>query len=82
MRRSTLFRLGLLALTGLALTACGGGGGGSASTTPVVVPSLESQFGVGFNTDFFANPNSQPAVPTAGDIIAVSLTTQPIPLHS
>ena len=81
MTRKNLLRLALLGTVGMSLAGCGGGGGGSASTAPVVIPSLESAFGVGFNTDFFANPNSQPAVPKAGDIIALSLTTQPMALH-
>jgi hypothetical protein len=81
MTRKNLFRLVLLASAAVTLAACGGGGGRSVSTAPVVAPSLESMFGAGFNTDFSASPNSQPAVPVSGDIIPLSLTTQPIPLH-
>ena len=81
MSRTNIFRLALLGVVGLALAGCGGGGGSSTSTTPVVVPSLESNFGTAFNTDFFASPNSEPVVPMAGDIIALSLTTEPMALH-
>jgi hypothetical protein len=82
MTRSTLLRLALLGAAGLALAGCGGGGGGSASTTtPAPAQSLEASFGAGFNTDYMASQFSQPVVPMMGDIIPLSLTAQPTPLH-
>jgi hypothetical protein len=82
MKNSTLLKAALLGGTAVTLAACGGsGGGGSASTTPVTVPSLESQFGAAFNTDYFAAANSEPVVPQPGDIIALTLTSEPVALH-
>jgi hypothetical protein len=83
MTRKDIFRLLLLGAAGLSLAGCGGGGGGgSAATAPPLVIPFEAQFGTGFNTDFAASPNSQPATPSASDIVAVSLTTQPVALPS
>jgi hypothetical protein len=78
MTRKTIFRLLLLGAVGVALTGCGGGGGSTAPTP--VTTTFEDQFGLGFGSDFAANPNSQPAVPSTSDIIAVSLTAQPVAL--
>ncbi len=82
MTRKTVFRLLLLGAAGMALAGCGGGNNASTTTTPPVATTFETQFGIGFNTDFAASPNSQPATPLAGDIIALSLTTQPVSLPS
>ena len=82
MIRKNVYLLALVGLAGMTLAGCGGRShSGAASTAPVVVPPLEEAFGAGFSTDFFANPNSQPAVPQAGDIIALNVTTQPMALH-
>ena len=65
----------------LPLAACGGGGGGSDSviTPPVVIKTLqEDKFGVQFGTDFRAAMNSDPVSVNDGDIVPVSLTTDPI----
>jgi len=81
MKKSTLFKAALLSGTAITLAACGGGGGGgSASTAPEVVP-LSSQFGAGFSKDFMASANAEPVVPVAGDIIALTLTAEPLPIH-
>jgi len=80
MTRKNIFRLLLLGAAGLALAGCGGGGGNGSTTTTPVTTTFEDQFGIGFNNDFAANPNSQPATPSASDIIAVSLTAQPVTL--
>lgn len=76
-----IIRLGLLGATAMGLTACGGGGSIGVTPPPSPPPSLESKFGTGFATDFDAAANSQPAKPVASDIIPLSLTAQPIPLH-
>lgn len=62
-----------------ALEACSGGGGSARTPPPVVVPQ-EDFFGTAFGVDFRADPNSDPVVPKAGDIIPVSLTTNPQPI--
>lgn len=72
----------------LPLAACGGGGGGGSSsggggdtviTPPVVVTTAqEDKFGIAFGNDFRAAMNSEPASVSDGDIVPVSLTTEPI----
>lgn len=84
MKQKNLFRLALVGVAGMALAGCGGGGGSSSTTTMTPTPaplSLQQMFGTAFATDYAANANSTPVVPAAGDIIALSLTTQPIALH-
>ena len=63
---------------GAALVACSGGGGTGVTTTPpAATPPKEDFFGTGFGVQFRAAANSEPVVPQASDIIAVSLTTEP-----
>ena len=75
---------GLLA-GGLALSVagCGGGGGSSSSGgSPVVVATpQEDKFGTMFGIDFRAVANSEPANVSDGDIVPVSLTTEPITIN-
>ncbi len=72
----------LVAMMGAGLASCGGNGGDAATTPPVVVPPApapqENQFGTAFATDFRASPTSAPATPADGDIIPLSLTTNPV----
>ena len=68
----------------LSLSGCGGGGGSSSSaTTPpsTVTTAQEDKFGPVFGNDFRASPNSEPAPVKDGDIVAVSLTTEPIAIQ-
>ena len=64
------------------LASCGGGGGGSNSENPpptVVETSQEDRFGVAFGTAFrAASETSEPKPVNEGDLVAVSLTTEPI----
>jgi hypothetical protein len=67
----------------LSLAACGGGGGGGTDTVvdppKVVVTNQEDQFGTAFGTDFRTAANTDPAPPVNdGDIVPVSLTTEPV----
>ena len=67
----------------LSLAACGGGGGGRTDTVvdppKVVVTSQEDQFGTVFGADFRTAANTDPAPPVNdGDIVPVSLTTEPV----
>ncbi len=73
--------LGLMATTS-ALAACSGGGGGGGGPGPPPPPParLEDGFGAGFAAAFRTNLNGVPRDPAAGDIIAVSLTTDPTPI--
>lgn len=66
----------------LSLAACGGGGGGGSDTVvtpPVVVATAqEDKFGVAFGAAFRAPLNGEPVPVNEGDIVPVSLTTDPI----
>jgi hypothetical protein len=65
------------------VAACsGGGGGGSVVVSPPPPPPpppapQEDFFGTQFGIDFRADANSDPVTPKKGDIIPVSLTTDP-----
>ena len=71
-----------VALLAGGLAACGGGGGGGGGhvVTPPP-PSLAAFFGASFEKAFNASAMSEPFDPAPGDIIALSLTTEPQPLH-
>lgn len=71
----------LASASALVLGACGGGD--STVTTPPPSPgpsALEDNFGPAFAALFRANANTDPADPTATSVIAVSLTTDPVPV--
>ncbi len=81
--KGAVWRTGLLLSAAATLTACsGGGGGGSASVSPPADPpppvSVIDMFGAGFGSLFRASANTEARRPTSSDIVAVSLTTQPI----
>lgn len=86
MKRRTHLLLQASAVSMLAtgLAACGGGNG---SNTPTPMPGQtgaarqEDQFGIAFGNDFRADPNSEPAQVADGDIVAVSLTTEPVTIN-
>ena len=63
----------LLVATFVLAGCSGGGGGGTVGTTP----KAEDFFGTQFGVDFRATANSEPVTPADGDIIALSLTTEP-----
>ena len=69
----------------LGLSACGSGSGRSTATTvttPVVTATAqEDKFGTAFGTDYRAVANTEPETTTDGDIVAVSLTTEPIDVN-
>jgi hypothetical protein len=80
--KRTLLKLTGLALAAGALVGCGGGGD---STTTVITPPqppqaspLEDMFGLGFGATFRLTSNGDPREPSAGDLTAVSFTTDPI----
>lgn len=80
-KMKSLLKLSILALAGLSLAACGSGGGGVRGPGPVPpVAKLEDSFGAGFATTFQKAANSDPREPAAGDVIAVSLTSDPVPI--
>lgn len=67
---------------GLSIAACGSGNngnsppGGGGNTA-----KQEDQFGMAFATGFRANPNSEPFSPQDGDIVAISLTAEPVTIN-
>ena len=83
MTATVAYRTLVLAALGILLASCGGGGSGSSAsiTTTPVAATVESTFGLQFNTDYMLPANSQPVVTNAGDIIPLTLTAQPTALH-
>ena len=79
MKRKSL-NLFLFAVPISALAACGGG---ADNTTPPPPPPpttvvQEDTFGVAFGTAFRTDANGAPIEPKDGDIIPLSLTTEPV----
>ena len=77
----TILRGGLILGLALTVVACGS----SASNPPptgggVVTVKQEDQFGIVFGTAFRVDSNSEPYSPNDGDIVAISLTTEPVDL--
>ena len=83
MKRTLLTAAGL-ALLALSVSACGSGGGGGGGlgggTTTPPPASFASQFGPGFGAAFGAGANTEPRDLAAADVIAPSLTAEPVPL--
>lgn len=75
-RRAGYAAVGFGLLTGL--SACSGGGDGSVSPPSDPPPIGAARFGAGFAAGFAKTPNSDPANPVPGDIIALSFTTDPL----
>lgn len=78
-KRNILVRLALFGGAALALTACSGGGGSSGGPPPL--SRLEDFFGTQFGVLFRQGPNTVPTKPTSTDIIPLTLTALPKPLH-
>lgn len=74
-------RAGLIALATATLAACSSNESATAPTTPPVVvapPPQENAFGANFGTAFRAAETAAPVTPADGDIIPLSLTTEPV----
>lgn len=69
-----------MALIGSTLAGCGSSIDDDAPPM-VVQPRQEDQFGANFGTAFRADANSEPRTPADGDIVPVSLTTEPVPIN-
>jgi hypothetical protein len=89
--RHLLRTTALVGLLAMGVIACDGDGddGNDVVVTPISPappppPSggvrLEDQFGANFGAAFRAAANSDPRDPQPGDLIAVSFTTDPIPV--
>ncbi|GGE02969.1 hypothetical protein GCM10011529_06770 [Polymorphobacter glacialis] len=76
-----IYRIGFVLLATATLAACGDNGAGPAAPppAPVVVPPApqENAFGANFGTAFRASDTATPITPADGDIIPLSLTTEP-----
>lgn len=78
MKRKSLNLL-LFAVPITTLAACGGGADNTTPPPPPVTTVVqEDTFGVAFGTAFRADPNSTPIEPKDGDIVPLSLTTEPV----
>ena len=65
------------------LAACGGSGDGGSTPPsppppPTTVSAQEDTFGLAFGMAFRADTNGTPIEPQDGDIIPLSLTTEPV----
>ncbi len=86
MKRKTRLVLQASAAVMLAtgLAACGSGNdNGSPAPAPSQTGTArqEDQFGLVFGTDFRADPNGEPSPVADGDLIAVSLVTEPVTIN-
>lgn len=82
--KSVYWRIAAVAMVAGGLSACGNNNY-SAPPPPVVVPpppapKVEDQFGTNFGIAYRADPNTDAKDPMAGDIIPLSLTTDPVTL--
>lgn len=78
-----IYKLCGLMLVAAMLAACGGKGGETSVSPPVTVvtpPPQENAFGANFASAFRAPVTAEPIVPADGDIIPLSLTTDPTPV--
>ncbi len=72
--------LTVVVLAAAGLAACGSSKKATPAPPPVVVPpaaKLEDGFGVNFGIAYRADPNTDAKDPVPGDIIPLSLTTDP-----
>lgn len=69
--------------TGLA--ACGSNANNTPTPTPTPTQTAaarqEDQFGVAFGNDFRAAPDGEPSPVADGDLVAISLTTEPVTIN-
>lgn len=82
MKRKNLNLL-LFAIPISTLAACGGSGDGGSTPPsppppPTTVSAQEDTFGLAFGMAFRADTNGTPIEPKDGDIIPLSLTTEPV----
>ena len=79
------WRIAAIAMVAGGLSACGSNNNNTSTTPPIVVPpppapKIEDQFGTNFGIAYRADPNTDAKDPMAGDIIPLSLTTDPVTL--
>ena len=80
--KQQLLRASTVIALAAALAGCGSGANAPAPTPTQTVTALqEDQFGVVFGTDFRNPANSEPFVVFDGDIIAISLTAEPVTIN-
>lgn len=84
MKRKTQLVLQASAVVMLATVLAGCG---SSDYTPTPTPSQtsaarqEDQFGIAFGNAFRASPDGEPSPVADGDLVAVSLTTEPVTIN-
>ncbi len=74
---------GAVVASSLILSACGSTNLPTPTPTPSATAAAkqEDQFGLAFGTDFRADPNTEPAAVNDGDLIAISLVTEPVAIN-
>lgn len=74
-------RLAIILLPAVGLAACGGGNDSAMAPAPppvvVTPPPQENAFGANFGAAFRASETAAPVTPADGDIVPLSLTTDP-----
>ncbi len=78
--RNVKWRIVAAALLVGGLAACGNNNTPTTVTPPPPAPAakLEDQFGANFGTAYRADPNTDAKDPMPGDIVPLSLTTDPV----
>lgn len=77
----------LLKASAVTILAAGLGACGSGNYTPTPTPTQtvtaqqEDQFGIVFANAFRASPNGEPVSVSDGDLVAISLTTEPVTIN-
>lgn len=85
-RTQLLLQASAVSLLATGLAACGSGYGNGGST-PTPTPGQtgtarqEDQFGIAFGNAFRADPNGEPSPVADGDLVAISLTTEPVTIN-
>ena len=70
----------LAGVSALALAACDSDDGNNGQSPPPGSTALEDNFGPGFGPLFRASANTDPAEPPGAAMVAVSATTDPVPV--
>ena len=84
MKRKTqlLLKASTVLMLAAGLAACSSGNYTPTPTPTQTVTALqEDQFGIAFGQDFRAFPNGEPSPVADSDVVAISLTTEPVTIN-
>ena len=77
--KKKLLCTGVFCLLAIGVAGCGDSGGNSTTTTTTTpTPAFEDQFGAQFGNLYRASANTDPANVNDTDVVALSLTTEPV----